>query len=189
MSIKGMGKVHGCLREKSFQSCQTLCDPIDCSPPGSSVHGILPARILEWVAMPFSRGFSQPGIEPTSLMSPALAGGFFTTSATWEALMATQLYGVFCVSGTFATHSPSWRTTVLWTKKRIQWPVRASGHMISCPCLLSPWSEGQLMVDSEHYQYCNGSVHLCLWNNHTDTTYVINRFVNFSFFVTVVKYT
>ena len=37
------------------QSCPTLCDPVDCSPPGSSVHDILQARILEWVAMPFSR--------------------------------------------------------------------------------------------------------------------------------------
>ena len=42
------------------QSCLTLCDPVDCSPPGSSVHGILQARILEWVAMPSSRGPSQP---------------------------------------------------------------------------------------------------------------------------------
>ena len=39
------------------QSGSTLCDPMDCSPPGSSVHGILQARILEWVAMPFSPGF------------------------------------------------------------------------------------------------------------------------------------
>ena len=42
------------------QPCPTLCDPMDCSPPGSSVHGILQARILEWVAMPSSRGSSQP---------------------------------------------------------------------------------------------------------------------------------
>ena len=41
------------------QLCLTLCDPVDCSPPGCSVHGILPARILEWVAMSFSRGSSQ----------------------------------------------------------------------------------------------------------------------------------
>ena len=41
------------------QSCPTLCNPMDCSPPGSSVHGILQARILEWVAIPFSRGPSQ----------------------------------------------------------------------------------------------------------------------------------
>ena len=42
------------------QSCPTLCDPMDCSLPGSSVHGILQARILEWVAISFSRGSSQP---------------------------------------------------------------------------------------------------------------------------------
>ena len=42
------------------QSCPTLCDPVDCSLPGSSVHGILQARILEWVAIAFSRGSSQP---------------------------------------------------------------------------------------------------------------------------------
>ena len=41
-----------CVRAKSLQSCLTLCDPMDCSPPGSYVHGILQARILEWVAMP-----------------------------------------------------------------------------------------------------------------------------------------
>ena len=42
------------------QSCPTLCDPMDCSLPGSSVPGIFQARILEWVALPFSRGSSQP---------------------------------------------------------------------------------------------------------------------------------
>ena len=45
---------------KSLQLCPTLCDLVDCSPPGSSVHRILQARILEWVAMPSSRGSSQP---------------------------------------------------------------------------------------------------------------------------------
>ena len=42
------------------QSCPILCDPMDCSPPGSSVHGISQARILEWVTIPFSRGSSKP---------------------------------------------------------------------------------------------------------------------------------
>ena len=42
------------------QSCSTLCDPMDCSSPGSSVHGILQAKILKWVAIPFSKGSSQP---------------------------------------------------------------------------------------------------------------------------------
>ena len=45
---------------KLLHSCPILCDPVDCSPPGSSVHGILQARILEWVAVSFSRGSSPP---------------------------------------------------------------------------------------------------------------------------------
>ena len=45
---------------EAAQLCPTLCDPMDCSPPGSSVHGILQARILEWVTIPFSRGSSWP---------------------------------------------------------------------------------------------------------------------------------
>ena len=49
-----------CMCAKSLQSCLTLCDPMDCSPPSFSVHGILQARILEWVAMPSSRGSSRP---------------------------------------------------------------------------------------------------------------------------------
>ena len=45
---------------KSLQSCHTLCDPMDYSPPGSSAHGILQARILESIAMPSYRGYSPP---------------------------------------------------------------------------------------------------------------------------------
>jgi len=50
--------MHACA--PSLQSCPAICDPMDCSPLGSSVHGILQGRILEWVAMPSSRGSSQP---------------------------------------------------------------------------------------------------------------------------------
>ena len=49
-----------CVYESVSQSCPTLCDHIDCSPPGSSLHGILQAKILEWVAIFFSRKSSQP---------------------------------------------------------------------------------------------------------------------------------
>ena len=66
---------------KLLQSCPILCDTMDCSRSGSSVHGTLQARILEWLAVPSSRGSSQP----RSLTSPALAGRFFTTGVTWEA--------------------------------------------------------------------------------------------------------
>ena len=48
------------IRAKSLQSCPTLCDPVDCSPPVSSVHGILQARTLQWVAVPSSGGASPP---------------------------------------------------------------------------------------------------------------------------------
>jgi len=66
---------------------QSSFQPTDCSLPGSSLYEILQARILEWVAVPSSRGSSRPRIKPASLTSSALAGGFFTTSVTWEALI------------------------------------------------------------------------------------------------------
>ena len=61
------------------QSCLAFCAPTDCSPPGSSVHGVLQARILEWVAMPSSRGSSQPR-DQTRVSHTA--GGFFTVGDT-----------------------------------------------------------------------------------------------------------
>ena len=64
------------LRAKSLWLCPHLCDLMNCSLPGSSVHGILQARILEWVAISFSRGFSQPRIHPNWVSH--IAGRFFT---------------------------------------------------------------------------------------------------------------
>ena len=49
-----------CVHAKLLQSCPTLCDPMDCSPPGSSVHGIFQARVMEWAVISFSRGSSRP---------------------------------------------------------------------------------------------------------------------------------
>ena len=76
------------MHAKSLQSCPTLCDPIDCSLPASSLHGIA----QEWVAMISCSGLSNPGIKPVSLLCPALAGGFFTTSATWEVHIVLKVY-------------------------------------------------------------------------------------------------
>ena len=64
--------------------CPALCDAMDHSSP---VYGILQARILEWVAIPSSGNLPDPGIKLVSLMSPALAGGFFATSTNLEACM------------------------------------------------------------------------------------------------------
>ena len=80
-SSKNSPRPTGVLPEETVivtQSCPTLCNPMDCSPPGSSVHGILQARILEWIAIPFSRS-SWPR-DPTWVS--CIAGRFFTIWAT-----------------------------------------------------------------------------------------------------------
>ena len=66
----------GCKESEVAKSCQTLCHPMDCSPLGSSVHGIFQARVLEWVAISF-RGSFQPEIEPGSPELQAYAFFFF----------------------------------------------------------------------------------------------------------------
>ena len=73
------------MHAKSLQSCLTLWDPMDYSPP-VSVHGILQARILEWVAMPSSRGSSQLRDRIHVCYVSCIGGGFLTTSATWKLL-------------------------------------------------------------------------------------------------------
>ena len=72
-----------CVCAKLLQSCPTLCHSMDCSLPGSSVRGILQAS--SGLPFPSSGGLPNPGVEPAPLKFPALAGGFFTSSATWEA--------------------------------------------------------------------------------------------------------
>ena len=85
------------------QSCLTLCNPMDGSPPGSSVHGISQARILEWVTISFSRGSSRPGTEP---MSPAWEGGFFTAEPPEKSLK--------CDCGSFSSFWALKPETYLW---------------------------------------------------------------------------
>ena len=73
--------VYTCVHACSVM--RTLCYPMDSS--SSSVYGIFQGRILEQVAISYQGDLPDPGIEPASLASPALAGGFFTTSTSWEA--------------------------------------------------------------------------------------------------------
>ena len=65
--------MHACMHAKLLQSCLTLCNPMDCSPPGSSVHGILQARILEWGAIAFSKFPDQGSILGPCIRSAVLA--------------------------------------------------------------------------------------------------------------------
>jgi len=69
---------------KLLQSCPTLCDPMDCSLPDSSVHGFSRQEYSSGLPCSLPEDLPDPGTEPTSLMSPALVGKLFTTSATWE---------------------------------------------------------------------------------------------------------
>ena len=76
--------IMGCvcvMHAQSLQLCPTLCHPVDYSSPGSSVHGILQARTLEWVAISLSRGSSQPR-DPTQVF--CIVGRFFIVCATRE---------------------------------------------------------------------------------------------------------
>ena len=95
---------------KVARLCLTLCDPMDCSLPGSSVHGILQARILEWIAVPFSRGSSQP--RHWTQVSH-IAGGFFTklqlgNLSLLQGIFLTQ--GLIRVSWTAGEFFTSWGT-------------------------------------------------------------------------------
>ena len=71
---------------KSLQSCPTLCDPVDCSLLGSSIHGIFQTRILEWVDISYSGESSDPGIEPLSPASPCIGRQILynATRKKWE---------------------------------------------------------------------------------------------------------
>ena len=95
------------------QLCLTLCDPMDYSPPGPSVHGILQARILEWVVIPFSRGSSQP--RDLTQVS-CIASRFFTVWVIREAQIPevhsnTQLPGIRnFLAGTCSGHYAPWST-------------------------------------------------------------------------------
>ena len=79
--LRHLGNPYSCAESEVLvvQSCPTLCDPMDCSLPDSAIHGILQARILERVAIPFSRGSSQARYQT---QVSCIAGRFFTIRAT-----------------------------------------------------------------------------------------------------------
>ena len=98
LSHQGRPNSFPSMHAKSIQSCLTLCDPMDSSLPGSTIHGILQARILEWAVVPSSTGSSQSRDRNLCLtMFPALAGRFFITGAPWKYPKQgrAQVIGVF----------------------------------------------------------------------------------------------
>ena len=123
------------------QLCPTLCDPMDCSPPGSSVHGILQVRILEWFAISYSRGSSQP--KDGTLVS-WIAGEIFTVWATREALLNTGL-----ILSPFTNNTSIYISNIWWTYFWIQCKCIIISHklviyqqLITNPYLkLSHWKD------------------------------------------------
>ena len=84
--------LYTCMLAQLLQSCPTLCNPMDCSPQGSSVHGILEARILEWVPMPSSRRFLQPRDWTNVSYISYIAGGVFTAATLGKPPIFMYLY-------------------------------------------------------------------------------------------------
>ena len=143
VELYGIQKVFRCCYSVT-KSCLTLCDPMDCGLPGSSVHGISQTRILEWVATSFSRGSSNPRIKPLSsawqvdslplshLRSPHKVLGW-----------SKSLYGFFC--------NILWKNSFWWTQ------YNATDFVLATLCSLEISSRG-----------CGVEI----WNLKTDTVEV-----------------
>ena len=115
------------ILKQLYQLCTTLCDPMDCNLPGSSVHGILQARILEWVPCPPPGDLPDPGIEPVSLMSPGLAGGFFTINVSYYLKLARYMPQI---------NLPIYKSSNMLYVCR--WKITALRILVSssqCPCI------------------------------------------------------
>ena len=102
------GHVYACVCAQSLQSCLTLCNPLDCSPPGSCVLGFSKQGYWSGLPSPPPEDLPNSGIEPRSLMSPALADGFFTTSATWEAHMYVYIHVFLFFTTVFNPENSFW---------------------------------------------------------------------------------
>ena len=112
------------------QLCLTLCDPMDCSLPGSSVHGIIPARILEWVAISFSKGSSQHR-DWTHVSWGSCFGRWILNH--WATRGRLWLEGAGCQMLAILTRPYSKWSWVLWPEERwAQFPL--------CPLLFGSWS-------------------------------------------------
>ena len=107
-------------RAKSLQLYLTLCDPVDCSPPSSSVHGIVQARILEWVTMTSCRVPYQPRDQNSISCSSYIAGGFFTIEPPGKPqaflIPCLWFFVLFCFVFTKEAISLSYKTIVLGRK-------------------------------------------------------------------------
>ena len=146
------------MQGKSLQLCPTLCNPMDCSSPGSSVHGVLQARTLEWAAMPSSRGSSWPRDRTCMFYIICIGSGFFPTSAPGKP--------TFCVRNTLK-EIPEWVLIWKW-KRKIAGVTRSRDHTYqgagtmsvafptvpSSPCLAQNRLRCIFVKRISHINYC-----------------------------------
>ena len=133
-----------CVCAKSLQLCPTLCDLMECSLPGSSIHGILQARILEWVAMPSSRGSSWPrdwtcisclpAWEVSSLPLAPLGKPWKCWPRTTDLPSGPELC-IFSFWELFLL-----LLGVFWNQKGEQWQAECCGLSVSLPTKFRSWS-------------------------------------------------
>ena len=132
------------MHAQLLQSCSTLCDPMDCSPPGSSVLGILQARTLEWVSMPSSGDLCHPWIEPAS---PALQADSLLLSPPGKPQIKQHrvTHGMKTQILPFGSHTMLLFGSTLCWRERVAssgdvQPVAKWGDPVPGECALSPLS-------------------------------------------------
>ena len=142
-------QVRACMHAKLLQLCLILCNPMDCSPPGSSVHGILQARILEWVARPSSRGPSPPRDQT---WTPCTAGIFFLPLNHQESPHKYMRAFKHKRSRCTRVHTHAWVCTHIHARMQAHTHIRAcvqrlksTGSCALCACtcaahVCSPWA-------------------------------------------------
>ena len=120
-------------RAKLLQLCPTLCDPVDCSPSGSFAHGILQGRILEWVAMPSSRGSAWPR-DWTCISYVSCRWVLYHSASSDNTVASTQQYGWSCLILWSESLAISQMETFLG-EGQLGWLVAQEPR----PALLCPW--------------------------------------------------
>ena len=136
------------------QSCPTLCDPVDCSLPSSSVHGILQARILEWVAISFSRGSSWPR---DRTRASCIGGGCFNLWATREALKELKVHKnqsyfhiltikIIIIKENFKKYTKKWKGEIL----KVLFVIPPKTHIKSHKSIQSMYMQDQHDKNYKH---------------------------------------
>ena len=139
----------------SIQSCLTPCDPMDCGLPGSSVHGILQARILEWVAMPSSRGYSQPRHQ-THISHVSCMGRWVLYHCYFCCCCSITKSWLTAFSWTVASQAPL-SSTISWSLLKfgsIESVMRSNHLILCCPLLLLPLVFSSIRVFSNESALC-----------------------------------